>query len=29
MNALINGAEGRNVVLDYELVRMQYKDIIC
>lgn len=29
MNALLNGAEGRNVVLDYELVRMQYKDIIC
>lgn len=26
---LLNGGEGRNVVLDYELVRLKYTDIIC
>lgn len=26
---LQNGAEGRHQVLDYQIVRMQYKDIIC
>ena len=26
---LLNEEEGRNVVLDYELVRMRYEDIIC
>ena len=25
---LMGGAEGRNLVLDYELVRMKYQDII-
>lgn len=29
LHELLNGAEGKNIVLDYELVRMQYKDIIC
>lgn len=27
-NRLMNGGMGQNIVLDYELVRMQYKDII-
>ena len=26
---LMSGGEGRNIVLDYKIVRMQYKEIIC
>ena len=26
---LMNGQEGKNIMLDYKLVRMEYKDIIC
>lgn len=29
LNALLNGAPGHEVVLDYELVKLQYEDIIC
>lgn len=29
MSQLLTGAEGRNVVLDYQLVRLEYLDIIC
>lgn len=29
MARLLSGAEGRNVVLDYELVRLEYLDVIC
>lgn len=29
LHGLMEGKEGENVVLDYELVRMQYLDIIC
>ena len=26
---LMSGGEGRNIILDYKIVRMQYKEIIC
>lgn len=29
VNRLLHGETGRNLVLDYELVRMKYQDIIC
>ncbi|MBR1693038.1 MAG: LacI family DNA-binding transcriptional regulator [Lachnospiraceae bacterium] len=29
LNHLMNGGDGRNIVLDYTLARMEYKDIIC
>ena len=29
LRELLNGGVGRNVVLDYELVRLKYEDIIC
>ena len=29
MNRLMNGGEGRNIILEYELIRMFYQDIIC
>ena len=29
VHRLQNGGEGRHQVLDYQIVRMQYKDIIC
>ena len=29
LNCLMNGGAGRNIVLDYTLVRIEYKDIIC
>lgn len=29
LNLLMNGGNGRNIVLDYELVRLEYMDIIC
>lgn len=29
LNRLLNGAQGRNLVLGYSIVRMQYMDIIC
>lgn len=29
LNRLMNGNAGRNVIMDYELVRLSYQDIIC
>ena len=29
MNRLMTGGEGRNIILEYELIRMFYQDIIC
>lgn len=29
LNRLLNGGEGQEIVLDYKLERLQYKDIIC
>jgi len=26
---LLNGGEGRNIVLDFQIVRLKYEDIIC
>ncbi|HKM04776.1 MAG TPA: LacI family DNA-binding transcriptional regulator [Lachnospiraceae bacterium] len=29
LNSLMNGSNGKNIILDYELVRLGYLDIIC
>lgn len=29
LNRLMSGGEGRNIILDYSIVRMKYMDIIC
>ena len=29
MSRLLEGGEGREVLLDYSIIRMQYLDIIC